>query len=96
MTARCSLHPAKDIRSIDDAFLSYNIDSQLHVTPHRVPLRRGWYLISYQASVNTPDALFTPKIYPTHNPQSEQNAIGLQPHVSGDVRQLFFLPTVIN
>lgn len=96
MTVRCSLRPAKDIRSIDDAFLSYNIDPQFHVTPHRVPLRRGWYLISYQACVNAPDALFTPKIYPTHNPQSEQNVIGLRPHVSGDVRQLVFLPIAIN
>ncbi|MCP4829282.1 MAG: glycosyltransferase [Proteobacteria bacterium] len=95
-TTMCALQPVRDIQVSGNALLSFHIDPQFNVTPLQPPLRRGWYRISYNASVDAPDALFTPKIYTGHGQLREQDAIVLQPHVGGRIQQIMFLPEAVN
>ncbi|MBP11210.1 MAG: hypothetical protein CL397_12445 [Acidiferrobacteraceae bacterium] len=91
----CTLVPLKDVHQSAQEFVCTGIDPQFQVIPRREGLRSGWYIMSYQAKVLAPDALFTPKIYPRlhDSPASEKNVITLRAHVDGKIRHLFHFPT---
>ena len=91
----CTLVPLKDLYQSAQEFVCTGIDPQFQVIPKNQDLRAGWYIMSYQAEVLAPDALFTPKIYPhpQDSPASENNVINLRAHVDGKIRHLFLFPT---
>lgn len=92
------LVPKEDNECSGNHFRATGIDPQFDIVlPEESALEEGWLIASYSCLVDSDDAIFVPKLYPsTEVPQDEGNVITLGPHFSGKVVHLFWLKQRIN